>query len=74
MEMRQARLHNRLYFNKPLRNIRLPGDVLVVGVRRGDERIVPHGETILRAGDVLLLVGSPIFMQEAISILQEEGV
>ncbi len=74
MEMRQARLRNRLYFNKPLRSIRLPGDVLVVGVRRGEERIVPHGETILRREDVLLLVGSPVFMQEAISILQEEGV
>jgi len=73
MEMRQARLRNRLYFNKPLRAIRLPGDVLVVGVRRGEARIVPHGETILRRGDVLLLVGSPVFIQEAISILQEEG-
>ena len=74
MEMRQARLRNRLYFNKPLRNIRLPGDVLVVGIRRGSERIVPHGETILRPGDVLLLVGSPAFLQDALSILQEEGL
>ncbi len=73
MEMRQARLRNRRYFNKPLRSIRLPGDALVVGVRRRDERIAPHGETILRADDVLLLVGAPVFMQEAISILQEEG-
>jgi Kef-type K+ transport system membrane component KefB len=72
MEMRQARLLNRHYFNEPLRNIRLPGDVLVVGVRRGDERIVPHGETILRKDDVLLLVGSPAFLPDAIMILQEE--
>lgn len=74
MEMRQARLRNHLYFNKPLRIIRLPGDVLVVGVRRGEERIVPHGETILKPDDVLLLVGAPAFLQDAISILQEEGV
>ena len=74
MEMRQARLYNHHYFNKPLRSIRLPGDVLVVGVRRGAERIVPHGETILKPDDVLLLVGSPVFLTDAIMILQEEGV
>jgi Trk K+ transport system NAD-binding subunit len=48
--------------------------VLVVGVRRGAERIVPHGETILKPDDVLLLVGSPVFLTDAIMILQEEGV
>ena len=74
MEMRQIRLRNRRYFNRQLRNIRLPGDVLVVGIRRGAERIVPHGDTILRSGDILLLVGSPSFLKDAISILQEEGV
>ncbi len=74
MEMRQARLRNRHYLDEPLRNIRLPGDVLVVGVRRGEERIVPHGETVLRKNDVLLLVGSPAFLADAIRILQEEEI
>ncbi len=74
MEMRQARLHNRRYFNKQLRAVRLPGDVLVVGIRRAAERIVPHGETVLKPNDILLLVGSPTFMQDAIRILEEEGL
>jgi len=74
MEMRQARLRNRRYFNKPLRKIRLPGDILVVGVRRGAERIVPHGDTLLKADDVLLLVGAPIFLHDAIGVLEEEGI
>jgi CPA2 family monovalent cation:H+ antiporter-2 len=71
MEMRQARLRNRRFFNRPLRDTRLPGDVLVVGIRRGSERIVPHGETVLKSGDVLLLVGAPAFIQEAVDFLEE---
>ncbi len=71
MEMRQARLRNRRFFNRPLRDTRLPGDVLVVGIRRGSERIVPHGETVLKPEDVLLLVGSPAFIQEAVDFLEE---
>jgi len=74
MEMRQARLLNRRYFNKPLRSVRLPGDVLVVGIRRSTERIVPHGETVLRPNDILLLVGSTNFIHDAIRIFEEEGV
>jgi Trk K+ transport system NAD-binding subunit len=72
MEMRQARLGNHRYFNRPLRDTRLPGDVLVVGIRRGSERIVPHGETVLKPNDVLLLVGSPTYIQEAVDFLEED--
>jgi len=43
---------------RTLRDLRLPGDVLVSAVRRDGELIVPHGNTRLNPGDRLTLVGS----------------
>jgi len=48
----------------------LPGDVLVIGIRRYGERIIAHGETVLELGDVVLLVGSPQCLRDAKSMLQ----
>ena len=45
--------------NKRLRELTLPGDTLIAMVRRGDHTIVPHGNTILREGDRLTVIGSP---------------
>jgi CPA2 family monovalent cation:H+ antiporter-2 len=44
--------------DKPLRQLSLPGDVLVLAMRRDDNFLVPHGETRLAQGDRLTLVGS----------------
>lgn len=74
LEMRQVRLRNRRYHHKALKDVRLPGDVLVVGIRRNEERLVPHGETTLKTNDVLLLVGSSAFLKDAQVMLEEEGV
>lgn len=35
-----------------------PRDCVLVSVRRGAETIIPHGDTILRAGDQLVVAGS----------------
>ena len=72
MEIRQVRLQNQRYHHKALKEVRLPGDVLVVGIRRKEERLIPHGETNLKLGDVLLLVGSPAFIEDAVRVLEEE--
>jgi NhaP-type Na+/H+ or K+/H+ antiporter len=37
--------------------MRLPGDTLIVLVRRGAQLIFPHGETRLRRGDIVTIVG-----------------
>lgn len=42
-----------------LRAAKLPPAVLVVSIQRGREKIVPHGNTVLRVGDVLTVVGPP---------------
>lgn len=44
--------------NKRLNQMELPGDVLVVALRRDGELLIPHGDTLLECGDHLTLIGS----------------
>ncbi len=54
-------------FGLPLRHVHLPGQALVLGIKRHREAevIVPHGDTIVRAGDVLMLCGDPKALAQA---------
>lgn len=42
-----------------LRQVSLPTGTLIAMVRRGDEMVIPRGDTVLRAGDRLTVLGSP---------------
>ncbi|MFZ5825099.1 MAG: monovalent cation:proton antiporter family protein [Bacillota bacterium] len=44
---------------EPLRRAKLPSRVLVVSIQRGEEKLVPDGNTVLQAGDILTVVGPP---------------
>jgi Trk K+ transport system NAD-binding subunit len=69
VEIREGELNNPPLDGRPLKRIQLPGNVLILGMRRGDEVLVPHGDTVLRQGDVLMLVGHPDEVQEAMAWL-----
>ncbi|HZD56358.1 MAG TPA: monovalent cation:proton antiporter family protein [Anaerolineales bacterium] len=43
---------------KALYQLKLPGDLLVLALRRNGELLIPHGDTQLNCGDHLTLVGS----------------
>lgn len=43
---------------KAIRDLLLPGDILVLAVRRNGELIIPHGNTELECGDHLTLAGT----------------
>jgi Kef-type K+ transport system membrane component KefB/Trk K+ transport system NAD-binding subunit len=62
-----APLGNPELLDRPMRQLHLPGKALVLGIRRRGEGevVVPHGDTILRAGDVLMLCGDPEAMEDA---------
>lgn len=45
--------------DRRLRELTFPGDTLVAMIRRGDRTIVPDGDTLLREGDRLTVLGSP---------------
>ena len=51
-------LRNSDYHGRTLRDLRLPSDVIILSVTRGDHPIISHGYTRLRLGDVVTLVGS----------------
>jgi Kef-type K+ transport system membrane component KefB len=51
-------IRNPEYLDRPLKDIEFPNDLLVVAVRKGGELIVPSGDTILRRGDHLTVLGS----------------
>ncbi len=69
VEIREGVLNNPPLNGRLLKRIQLPGDVLILGLRRGDDLLVPHGDTKLRQGDVLMLVGHPDELHEAMTWL-----
>jgi CPA2 family monovalent cation:H+ antiporter-2 len=69
VDVREGVFSNPRLDGLPLQRIQLPGDVLVLGLRRGEDVLVPHGDTVLRQGDVLMLVGHPDGLHEAMAWL-----
>ncbi len=60
----EAKLENRALMGVLVRHLRLPGDYLVMSIRRRGELIVPHGNTVLQLGDRLTILGSADRMRE----------
>ncbi len=56
IEIREAKLTNSRLVGQTLRDMHLPSGALIMGIRRDNEVIVPHGDTRLRFNDILLLV------------------
>ena len=42
--------------NKPVNNVNMPEHCLIISVKRGEEEIVPQGDTILLSGDILVIL------------------
>ncbi len=68
-EVWEVVLRNIEHVGVNLRDLRLPGDVLVVALRRNGELLVPHGDTRLEMGDRITLVGSLDTIQTARGML-----
>ncbi len=73
VEVREVALNNPRLDRRPLQRIRMPGHALVLGLRREGEVLVPHGNTTLRQGDVLMLVGHPDELRQAMAWLNPSG-
>ena len=57
---------------KPLSSSGLPGDTLVASVVRGSSAIIPRGDTVLSAGDRIVLVTLPTSYGQAVKYLTGE--
>jgi len=64
-QVQEVDLFNSALYDRRLREIELPGDVLVLSLRRGEEVLVPHGNTRLQPGDRLTLIGSHEAVRDA---------
>lgn len=61
---------NHLFCNKKVRDISLPPEMLIVMILRGEEKRIPNGDTLLLAGDLLILA-APEFAEGENLILRE---
>jgi basic amino acid/polyamine antiporter, APA family len=52
------------WVDRQLRELEFPGDTLVALIRRGEASIIPHGDTTLRHGDRVTIVGKPTDVAE----------
>ncbi len=72
-ELREAVLLNATLHDRPLRMAGLPPGILVITITRSQQRLLPNGETLLRLGDRLTLVGKGVEMKIAVAHLQSGG-
>ncbi len=56
-EICEVIVHNRNILNVPLRDLKLPEDIMILAVRKAGQLIVPNGDTRLEYGDQLTLLG-----------------
>lgn len=54
-----AGTRSQVFINKPLHSVSMPNNTLVALVRRGHQMIIPHGDTIFRENDHLIVIGEP---------------
>ena len=72
IDVTEVRVTNTRYTGSRLGEIRLPGDALILSLKRDGTVIIPHGDTVLRLHDHLGLIGSPDSLKEA-SLMLEMG-
>lgn len=69
-----AILHGSSAAGKKLWELNLPKEIIVGCILRGDQSLIPRGDTCLKEGDVLLMITSDKSMLEGIKELTEYAV
>lgn len=68
-EVRELVVRNLAYAGRPLSELNLPGDLMIMALRRDGQLVVPKGNTRLGIGDHLTIVGSLECVEETRQIL-----
>jgi chloride channel protein, CIC family len=58
--------------NEPIANVSWPSDAVLVSVQRATAVLVPHGDTVLRIGDVLTAFGTPESRAELEAVVERD--
>ena len=69
----EVQLGNPNLHDMPLRELTLPEDALVLSLRRGSNTLITHGDTRLRLGDWLTVLGSHAGLEEVAIRFEGEG-
>lgn len=70
VDVAEAVVRNPRLTGIPLRRLSLPGNALILSIRRADSILVPHGNTVLQVGDRVALIGSPESISRARELLE----
>ena len=70
VEIGEAVLRNSAFEGLPLRLLQLPGNALILSIRRESAVVVPHGDTTLADGDHLAMIGSHQSLSDARELLE----
>lgn len=68
-EVQEIELRNWDYAGRALRQTRLPGNAVILSVKRDGAVMVPRGDTMLQIGDSVALVGYRDDVEEAVALL-----
>ncbi|HEU4964057.1 MAG TPA: monovalent cation:proton antiporter family protein [Bacilli bacterium] len=69
-KLQEIELNNADYHERTVRELPFLGDTLIVRIFRGNETIIPHGDTQLQQGDRLIVTGSPTHVRNLQNILE----
>lgn len=56
--------------NKRIKDFSLPPDCVISAIYRGDKLIIPHGGTIIKANDIVALIGKDKAIIKAVDIMK----
>jgi len=70
VEVGEVILGNAALVNSRVRDIRLPGNALIVSLERDQTIMVPHGDTALKMGDRVDLIGTPQAIRQSADLLR----
>lgn len=74
-ELMEIIAHEDMYMcNTPISNLKLPDDVLITGIRRGTEFIIPTGDTSIKAGDRVIMLGLLSALEELERLLKKKDI
>jgi Trk K+ transport system NAD-binding subunit len=71
-DVREIRLLNPEAIGTPVQSLGLSGELLILSIGRGEELIIPHGNTRLEPGDRLTILGDKEALAET-AIWLEKG-
>jgi Kef-type K+ transport system membrane component KefB/Trk K+ transport system NAD-binding subunit len=70
VRVNEVGFRNRRLEGMPLREVRLPGNALILSIRRDGTIMVPQSDMVLKEGDRIGLIGSPESLELAIALLR----